>query len=98
MHRCRSYLRARGLFRYSGRRCTLAHGHTGQHSTPRHGLGAPFVFRWGGAYAYRIEVRTPVTTWRALPGVYDTRQDAEPRRRQDAAIYGEARTVRELAS
>ena len=44
---CKSYLRGRGLFIYHGRRCTLEAGHTGQHSTPRNGLGAPFAFRWG---------------------------------------------------
>jgi hypothetical protein len=47
--RCRAYLRSRGLFAYSGRRCERAAGHSGQHSTARSGIGAPFAFRWGRA-------------------------------------------------
>jgi hypothetical protein len=46
--RCTAYFRGRGLFVYHGRRCTLDAPHPGeQHSTPRNGVGAPFVFRWG---------------------------------------------------
>jgi hypothetical protein len=46
--RCTAYLRGRGVFQYSGRRCDLAAGHTGQHETPTRSLDPrDGPVRWG---------------------------------------------------
>lgn len=47
MTRCRSYLRARGVFRYRGVRCTLALGHSGRHTAPGRFLDPRASHTWG---------------------------------------------------
>lgn len=47
MNRCKSYLRGRGIFVYSGKRCELDKGHDTQHECGGNFLNPYIRLKWG---------------------------------------------------